>query len=56
MIGRVRARDAHQSYPGVRLFDQSPHVRRVKPADFLLFDQSQLNYALLTQLLGREYD
>ena len=48
-----------RAYPEQRFFDASSKVRRlgrVKPADFLLFDQTMLNLALLEAALGRRVD
>ena len=41
------------AYPARRVLDTSPKVRRGKAADFLLFDQTLVNVALLSRCLGR---
>ena len=47
------ARRVLDAYPARRILDTSPKVRWGKAADFLLFDQTLVNVALLSRCLGR---
>ena len=48
----TRARRVLDAYPAAVSYDADPRARRGKPADFLCFDQTLINLALLSWLIG----